>query len=1209
MSQHATWNLGDVAWDSRSMVMIPAAGADAGQWDAAVSHGRNTRNHQNHHGSLPRDELEPRATSAATMPHAVRCAREGCGVVFHYSMQSRVRTGSVFCAAHQPVGTHQPGGGKIDHRSPRGSADEGSNKSSDGGLPEPGDRATAVSPPAAAKSAARIRGDGTAKTTGLKAFLALRDSTGTWSSMACRVCGYVQGHASKGGKNGAGGRASTTNGAESKAGHKPGAGKVMNAVSSRSSLDCGCMRKWEVVIDGLSYRFCSGCKLYHELKYFENEKSAKKPSKVCAVFKERRRLRKIAAANGTSTANGTPSGMTAASPRAARGAADKRPTSPVDSVSPADSISGDGGGSLGSNDAANTGAANTYDPNSGALFAPHPTHPDVEDRFVVDGIAGRLGEERVTKLRQCSMFNHVQPMSNMFNRGAAPDGFDHFLDTFIDDPGASEYGAGLAASGGARAAPSQDFLRNAFSTFSAKVPGDVRDIADATGDGGDLCDDFVSSMLDGADGVDRHGDGARFGYLFPGSVIVGVDAVDLPEGCAARTNPVRAMRDLLFDPSGPGGGSLAGLAKEAAATGGVVAASVAGVLYRAGVDPNTGVPALIPAPMPRGALRPGAMATGSYAVAHFTDAEVAHPRGAGRTGSNTLARIELRGDVLGFGEVAIRCRFAGHYLPVRSAHYDGVRDVTVCEVCVAPPKDGFVALEGCAFVETYVACGELKGLPCGFPVPLALTSDVGVHAELRRALAYAAAKYAEGESNTRDDGERRAAWSCAVVATALAEAGRGSDELARLAASAAASVGATRSLALIMRDYARVPGVVDRHLPSLRGAVRTPPANSPGLNASFGTDDACDSFDTSTDGVDLIEWDEDDVEFVGESEFELAVASGRKRTWFAGLSESVTHPFRWRNVLEDPPGVDITAIKPNITAIKPMHGRDVHMMSRRKDRASAGILRSAFESFSWKSFDVVGIIFTMFYLRNRPETITWGHAALSIVCTLGMLFRAMFMSVLVKRLREKAARLRGEDAGSEALNASIRRDILIVRLTINIDLVAECWMFNLVCSDVFTKFVDAIYPLSSENLQIIADGGSIVTLGFFKQWFRLVLLCYFGKMLFNANLVGMAGLGDVKVPTWWNFIGQLSNHLLAPHVAFLPIFMGAMQSSRKVAGFVIGFAVADSALTSAVLLLTNVLRAHLSKPGTEGLGQNVPFSFSLGLGPSFGALLPGKKRD
>ena len=115
-----------------------------------------------------------------------------------------------------------------------------------------------------------------------------------------------------------------------------------------------------------------------------------------------------------------------------------------------------------------------------------------------------------------------------------------------------------------------------------------------------------------------------------------------------------------------------------------------------------------------------------------------------------------------------------------------------------------------------------------------------------------------------------------------------------------------------MRDYARVPGVVDRHLPSLRGAVRTASPSSPG----FDTDDACDSFGTSTDGVDFIEWDEDDVEFVGESEFELAVASGRKRAWFAGLSESVTHPFRWRNVLEDPPGVDITR-KPNITRTSP----------------------------------------------------------------------------------------------------------------------------------------------------------------------------------------------------------------------------------------------------------------------------------------------------
>ena len=277
MSQHAPWNLDEVAWDSRAMVMIPAAGPSG--WDAvASSHGRDTRNHGNPRGSRADQELAPHATSAATMPHAVRCAHEGCGVMFHYSMQSRVRLGSVFCSAHQPVALP---GGKDQPRSAK--SDSGSGKSSDGKLspepPEPNAMSPAVTNGAAASAAARIRGDGTARTTGLKAFLALRDSTGTWSSMACRVCGYVQNqnknqkHAAKGGKGAAGAHALNANSVGAKS-----VGKVMNAVSSRSSLDCGCMRKWEVVIDGLSYRFCSGCKLYHELKYFENEKSAKKPS-------------------------------------------------------------------------------------------------------------------------------------------------------------------------------------------------------------------------------------------------------------------------------------------------------------------------------------------------------------------------------------------------------------------------------------------------------------------------------------------------------------------------------------------------------------------------------------------------------------------------------------------------------------------------------------------------------------------------------------------------------------------------------------------------------------------------------------------------------------------------------------------------------------------------------------------------------------------
>ena len=170
-----------------------------------------------------------------------------------------------------------------------------------------------------------------------------------------------------------------------------------------------------------------------------------------------------------------------------------------------------------------------------------------DEVLVVDGGSNRYGEERAHKLRNCSMFN----------RGVQGDGFDHFLNTFINDPVSVNAGqmAGFDA-----APPTHGFLRNAFSTFSAKVPGDVRDIADA-GDRGDLHGEFVSSMLDGQ--MPDQGEGARFGYLFPGSVIVGVDAVDLPEGCAARVDPLRAMDDLLLLGFGPRTGeavkTLAGL--------------------------------------------------------------------------------------------------------------------------------------------------------------------------------------------------------------------------------------------------------------------------------------------------------------------------------------------------------------------------------------------------------------------------------------------------------------------------------------------------------------------------------------------------------------------------------------------------------------------------------------------------------------------------
>ena len=81
-------------------------------------------------------------------------------------------------------------------------------------------------------------------------------------------------------------------------------GEDAGGVMTRSSLECGCMRRWVVQIEGVAHRFCSGCKLYHVLSFFAGEnddasdQSGKKPSKVCTWFKERRKQRTLEAAEG-----------------------------------------------------------------------------------------------------------------------------------------------------------------------------------------------------------------------------------------------------------------------------------------------------------------------------------------------------------------------------------------------------------------------------------------------------------------------------------------------------------------------------------------------------------------------------------------------------------------------------------------------------------------------------------------------------------------------------------------------------------------------------------------------------------------------------------------------------------------------------------------------------------------------------------------------
>ena len=51
--------------------------------------------------------------------------------------------------------------------------------------------------------------------------------------------------------------------------------------------------------------------------------------------------------------------------------------------------------------------------------------------------------------------------------------------------------------------------------------------------------------------------------------------------------------------------------------------------------------------------------------------------------------------------------------------------------------------------------------------------------------------------------------------------------------------------------------------------------------------------------------------------------------------------------------------------------------------------------------------------------------------------------------------------------------------------------------------------------------------------------------------------------------------------------------------------IVDPIVTGALLLALNVLRSRFTKPGLEGLGHSVPFSFSVGSH----TLVPRAKRD
>lgn len=381
--------------------------------------------------------------------------------------------------------------------------------------------------------------------------------------------------------------------------------------------------------------------------------------------------------------------------------------------------------------------------------------------------------------------------------GLPDDSFKDFLSTFPDlgeDGGGAATRVPLMSQMAALsaslnpAAPDRAFLHNAFNIFGAKLPQDPHDVIAADGSAavafadamlrdlgdvvssdsgagehnreyfgnGDL-NNFWTATADAAkadpatedlSGATAFAYGARFGYIYPGSTIVGTDAVDLPRHAAARLDPLRAMEHLLFGYENKGKeeahhadyteedarGDLVKLAKTAVSGGKSVSASIAGKLYKAVRDPRTNTTRLLPVPTPRGALEAGALVRGGYAVSHRTGPASALGGGRRSTFSSDFVQLNLR-DVKGVDvDTFLRCRFAGKYLPVHSFNFTQLNDrnepsrVTVVEVDVRPPGVGHLPLEGVAFLETVVQSGPQRGLPVGLPVAIVLTADAALHA-------------------------------------------------------------------------------------------------------------------------------------------------------------------------------------------------------------------------------------------------------------------------------------------------------------------------------------------------------------------------------------------------------------------------------------------------------------------------------------------------
>ena len=222
----APWDMHAVAWDPRCMVLIPKlATSDDGGKNVHVKEER-----QPQRPKMGTRIMAPRPSSACALQQPLRCNAAGCTQVYSYSMQSCVRPTSVWCPQHRPCAStslsqqsQQPqttteSDTVMMTEGERGAAagEDAATATADGGAihahalshaltttrpvtaREPAPRRPARANPRAprggtarrkkAKAALGTTDSGVKRATGLKAFLMLRDASGTGATLASMTC-------------------------------------------------------------------------------------------------------------------------------------------------------------------------------------------------------------------------------------------------------------------------------------------------------------------------------------------------------------------------------------------------------------------------------------------------------------------------------------------------------------------------------------------------------------------------------------------------------------------------------------------------------------------------------------------------------------------------------------------------------------------------------------------------------------------------------------------------------------------------------------------------------------------------------------------------------------------------------------------------------------------------------------------------------------